>query len=143
MSKPENTTPYFDLLQKISMDEPMEDILEELRAAMKDHRYEFSLVSKMRHTRDPRLPIYDSKVRAYLSKEEGISFWWHHTGAPRGTGEMEKIMHDWKALCNWYQAFMMSERGKSWIEWFDACFPNDRGISNVKKIDFIIFATGE
>lgn len=31
--------------------------------------------------------------------------------------------------------------GQEWIEWFDINFPTYKEINNVKKIDFIIFAT--
>ena len=47
----------------------------------------------------------------------------------------------WKELCNWYSEFMISDRGKQWINWFNTNFPLHKDISDVKKIDFIIFAT--
>ena len=81
--------------------------------------------------------------REYLMNEENVGFWWHTTGssAPRGISEREKIKHDWAALCNWYAEFLPSSRGKQWIEWFNASFPTYKHISDIKKVDFIIFAT--
>lgn len=143
MNKTSNSQPYFKKLQSISPDADLMSILEELKSEMEKGSYELSLGSKLLHTRNTASPIYDSKVREYLSKEEGVEFWWHVKGsqAPRGISEFAKIKHDWEELCNWYAAFVPSERGRRWIEWFDTNFPAYRNISDIKKIDFIIFAT--
>jgi coproporphyrinogen III oxidase len=143
MSNPNNNIPYFEKLQTISPQDALMDILDSLKDEMEKHSYELSLGSKLLHTRNPAMPIYDSKVREYLTKEENVPFWWHVTGssAPRGTAEREKIKHDWTELCNWYTMFLPSPRGKQWMDWFDSNFPTYRHISDVKKVDFIIFAT--
>ena len=143
MNKTSNSQPYFKKLQSISPDADLMVILEELKSEMEKGSYELSLGSKLLHTRNTASPIYDSKVREYLSKEEGVEFWWHVKGsqAPRGISEFAKIKHDWEELCNWYAEFVLSERGRRWIEWFDTNFPAYRNISDIKKIDFIIFAT--
>lgn len=115
---------------------------------MAQQSLEFSLSSKLLHTRNPNYPIYDSKVRIYLSEQENIEFWWgqrtkkmYGEPAPKNTTEENKIKHDWDNLCGWYAKFLKSQRGKSWITWFNENFPNHKNISDVKKIDFIIFAT--
>lgn len=143
MSNPNNSVPYFEKLQSISPDDDLLDILNELKAEMEKKSYELSLGSKLLHTRNTSSPIYDSKVREYLSKEENVNFWWHVSGssAPRRTSEFDKIKHDWLELCNWYSMFLKSSRGLRWVEWFDTNFPAYKSISDVKKIDFIIFAT--
>lgn len=143
MNKTSNSQPYFEKLQSISPDADLMVILEELKSEMERESYELSLGSKLLHTRNTASPIYDSKVREYLSKEECVKFWWHVKGsqAPRSISEFAKIKHDWEELCNWYIAFVPSERGRRWIEWFDTNFPAYRNISDIKKIDFIIFAT--
>lgn len=143
MNRTSNSQPYFKKLQSISPDADLMVILEELKSEMEKGSYELSLGSKLLHTRNTASPIYDSKVREYLSKEEGVEFWWHVKGsqAPRGISEFAKIKHDWEELCNWYVVFVPSERGRRWIEWFDTNFPAYRNISDIKKIDFIIFAT--
>ena len=145
MSKQENKLPYFEMLQKISPEEPLLEVLKELRERMESGCYEFSLGSKLLHTRNPSIPIYDKNVREYLAEEEKLCFWWHRSGGgvrlPRGVSELEKIKHDWDILCDWYEEFLRSERGKQWVEWFNISFPNYINISNVKKVDFIIFAS--
>ena len=139
-----NKRPYFEKLYSLDSPDLMQ-ILDELKENMDAGSYEFSLGTKLLHTRYPNNPIYDSKVLAYLSSEENVDFWWHHSpalrGAARGLSEREKIAHDWAKLNAWYASFLPSERGQQWIRWFDSNFPSSARISNVKKIDFIIFAT--
>ena len=147
MRRDGNKVPYYKKLREISQNEDFVELLNQLKDEMQSNSYEFSLVSKLLHTRNPVMPIYDSKVREYLSKNEEVEFWWYRNkdmygnSAPRGTIEIEKIKHDWQELCKWYLSFQESVRCKKWIEWFDINFPEFKNISNVKKIDFIIFAT--
>lgn len=145
MGKPENAAPYFDLLQRISPTDDLMEILAELKRRTKPGSYEFSLGSKLLHTRNPSVPIYDRKVREYLSQEEKVDLWWQipqrDSGAPRGTTDEKKILHDWDILRKWYCKLLSDPRGAQWIAWFDSSFPDFTNISNVKKIDFIIYAT--
>lgn len=143
MSKQNNKDKYFDELQDISPNDDLMGIIDCLKERMEGHSFEFSISSKLLHTRNSAMPIYDSKIRAYLMKEENVPFWWNvtHSSAPRRTSDREKIKHDWVELCNWYTKFLSSSEGKKWIEWFDSNFPSYTSISDVKKVDFIIFAT--
>lgn len=147
MRKETNIIPYFNKLRTISGKENVIDIICELKEEMESKSYEFSLVSKLLHTINPTMPIYDSKVREYLSMNEEVELWWYRkkgmfgNTSPRGTLEIKKIEHDWKNIQKWYSEVLISDRGKKWIDWFDANFPDFIGISNVKKIDFIIYAT--
>ena len=140
-NKPGNVEPYFKKLQQVSPNDSLINILDELKDEMENHSYEFSLCTKLLHTRNDKVPIYDSKVRVYLSSEENVDFWWYCKGAPHDVSEREKIEHDWSELNNWYNSFLASDRGNQWLNWFDCNFPNNTNISNIKKIDFIIFAT--
>ena len=143
MNKQENKFPYFHKLQQISPDDDFMKILDELKQEMISGSYELSIGSKLLHTRNDSFPIYDSKVREYLLNVENVEFWWNVRGTsmPKGTSKREQIKHDWETLCNWYKSFLASARGIQWINWFDENFPNHKDISDVKKIDFIIFAT--
>lgn len=145
MTNPNNLNPYFEKLQSINPEDDLMVILRDLREESQKKSYEFSLVSKLLHTRNASCPIYDRKVREYLSTAEDVHFWWQTSnkvsGAPRGVSEEDKIAHDWNMLCEWYNTFLQSPRGKSWIEWFDNNFSSYKDISNIKKVDFIIFAT--
>lgn len=140
MSNPKNSDPYFEKLQSIRPDEDLMTIIKELKDEIEEKSFEFSLVSKLLHTRNSSLPIYDSKVRDYLSKEEGVHFLWNGSSHNDESGE-KKIQHDWKALRDWYCNFLKSPEGEDWINWFNTNFPTYTNISDVKKVDFIIFAT--
>ena len=147
MSDEENSKAYFDELQAITENSNLMDVIEDLKNTMNKKNLEFSLGSKLLHTRNPNSPIYDSKVRIYLSENENVEFWWgtrnkrmYGNPPPRNLSEKDKIYHDWNNLCQWYTNFLQSSRGNEWIEWFDNNFPEYSTISNVKKIDFIIFA---
>lgn len=143
MNKPNNKEAFFQKLQSISPEDSLIDILNDLKGEMESQSYELSIGSKLLHTRNASSPIYDRKVREYLSREENVNFWWQRpikeSGAPRGTSEYEKIKHDWLELCKWYNTFLTSSRGIKWIKWFDRNFPTYVHISNIKKVDFIIF----
>ena len=145
MNKAQNKNPYFDKLQSIDPNADLLSILDDLKDTMLSNSYEFSLGTKLLHTRNPLKPIYDSKVCDYLTSEENVDLWWHHSprlrGASKGLTERQKIEHDWNELNNWYNNFISSSRGIEWINWFDLNFSNYVSISNLKKIDFIIFAT--
>jgi len=145
MSKPGNKIPYFKKLQSISPDKPLLEVLIELRDCMESGCYEFSLGSKLLHTRNPLIPIYDKNVREYLAEEEKLCFWWHRSGGAvrlqRGISELDKIKHDWDILCDWYEKFLHSKKGRQWVEWFNISFPSYINISDIKKVDFIIYAS--
>lgn len=108
MRRDGNKVPYYKKLREILQNEDFVELLNQLKDEMQSNSYEFSLVSKLLHTRNPVMPIYDSKVREYLSKNEEVEFWWYRNkdmygnSAPRGTIEIEKIKHDWQEFCKWY-----------------------------------------
>ena len=147
MSKRGNRDPYFQKLTSITPSNDLIEIIIDLKETMECHSLELSLASKLLHTVNPLSPIYDKKIREYLAHEENVEFWWQRSkkmygqSAPRGTSELDKIKHDWTALNHWYQSFLTSPRGHEWIAWFDTNFPDHTAISDVKKIDFIIFST--
>lgn len=141
MRKKGNLESYFEELEKIESTTDLMVIVDDLKQALDSHSHEFSLGSKLLHTRNPSKPIYDSKVRTYLTTCENVDLWWQNKGASSKLNEADIISHDWETLLEWYDTFIKSERGKSWIEWFDDVFPEGKNISAVKKIDFIIFAT--
>ena len=134
---------YFNIFSQLSSDAEMDEILEKTKKITGD--WEFSIASKLLHTINDELPIYDSKIREYLSSKENVPFWWQRrmkdSKRPRGASVEKQIQHDWEELKAWYEKFLQSERGKKWIKWFDKNFPDFEDISNVKKVDFIIFAT--
>lgn len=141
MSKAENKSVYFAKLQSVSKESDIISIIDDLKKELTSGTTEFSIVSKLIHTKNDKSPIYDKKIREYLSENEGQNFYWQQKGAPRGMSDKEKIKHDWELLVKWYNDFLETERCEQWIKWFDSNFPNYIDISNVKKVDSIIFST--
>ena len=146
MKNPDNQKIYFDILQSISPSENLINIINDLYNKLPNKTYEFSIATKLLHTRNPLFPIYDSKIKEYLSKNENVEFWWDRKKGMSGKAAHNKdskidiITHDWNNLCQWYREFLKSPRGNQWVEWFDEHFKGNK-ISDVKKVDFIIFAT--
>ena len=63
MSKPENQYIYFKKLQNLNANESLFDILFYLKEHMGSNSFEFSIATKLLHTRNDQTPIYDSKIR--------------------------------------------------------------------------------
>lgn len=137
MSNEEYQNEYFQLLHSSPQHDLM-TIIDILKNKSGD--YEFSICSKLLHTINPTFPIYDSKVRIFLKNKVGLDLW-YLTGRKASKTTEEKIRNDWTLLCDWYRYFINTSEGKGWISWFDVNFPSFQSISDVKKIDFIIFAT--
>lgn len=123
---------YFDLLDITKKGDRFEDVIRKIFEKYKT--YEFSFATKLLHTKDSDMPIYDSKVYHYLKGE--IPLKWQNVGVGK---KVEQIKEDYQNLVDWYKKFQESDEGKKWIVWFEKEFPNN-GILDVKKIDFIIFA---
>ena len=78
---------------------------------------------------NPDIPVWDSVV---TNKHFGIK-------APTGTKEREqKIFERYRLYCEKYFEYLKSEEGQMLVAMFDETFP-DAGISDVKKIDFILW----
>ena len=137
MRNEENRVPFFNKMRNCDANKKLIDIVKELYNELPINKYEFSFATKLLHTINNESPIYDSKVRIYLKKNEQVDFWLYYH--PR-VNVLEQIEHDWKLLVDWYNRFLSTEESKKWIEWFDSQFPEHTHISKVKKIDFIIFA---
>lgn len=130
---------YFNVLNSINGTELLEDVLEELIVAGVSDTYEFSIGSKLLHTKNPNSPIFDSKVYSYLTKDEGLQLQ-YRKALKNGQTKLQQIQHDWKIINDWYDNLIKNDpRGKQWVAWFDNKFPQYKGISDVKKIDFLIF----
>ena len=144
MRNKENNEAFFKIMDGCN---PNEDTLEMIVTKIKNSvidMYEFSFATKLLHTvcvaKDVKPgPIYDRKVRDYTQdvlNEIKYSF------SPSIKKEKKKdaINRDWKELQEWYIRFLSSETGEEWINWFNDKFPKAKDISDVKKVDFIIYA---
>ena len=128
---------YFKTLREYK-GEGLLTVIKKLQREMDSKKYDFSVATKLMHTFNPNLPIYDSIVCKYLEKQ-GLRFLFHRHYIKRMNCE-EKIEQDWKLLQDWYKNFLPTEEAKSWIRWFDENFPDYKWLTDLKKVDFIIFA---
>lgn len=129
-----NWEAYFSLLHKTDGHESLMSIVEELQKGLVQQSLEFSFATKLLHTKNNQMPIYDSKIRKYLKEAEKKVF------KTEKKNSLENIQTDWDTLVNWYDDFQKTKEAKEWITWFDSNFPEGKEISAVKKIDTIIFA---
>lgn len=140
-----NWDKYFKLLNDSKGEEPLISIVKNIESFTGS--YEFSFASKLLHTKNTSVPIYDSKVRDYLKKVEKVKLVSldvtvknEEDKEDKRKKKIDKINNNWKELNKWYDEFFESGRAKEWLDWFDDNFPEGKSISDVKKIDFIIFA---
>ena len=131
MRLPENRNPFFEKMFDCDSNQDLIQLVKYLYEHLAVDMYEFSFATKLLHT-------------VYLKKEERVDFWDIQVPKKDRYGnevsKLEKISHNWEMLNDWYSSFLPSTRGISWINWFDTNFPLYAHISNIKKIDFIIFS---
>ncbi len=98
-------------------------------------RIEASFSSKMLATLNPEMPIWDSIVLSKLGKK------------PKQNLEKEERLRQsvqiYKAIISWYEDFKREPEAKRFTEAFDCAFPEYKGFSAIKKIDFLIWGSGE
>ena len=139
MYKPENRDPYFKEMRSCKSNANLIKLVVRLYNNLAVGKYEFSFATKLLHMKNNNSPIFDSKVRDYLKKEHNVKFNYYKKNDPN---KLEKMKKDWDLLVNWYRNFLSKPVARSWISWFDKTFGTvaAKNISDVKKIDFIIFA---
>lgn len=121
---------YYNYFERIKNGDPtFEGIITYLYECTGNIEPSFS--SKMLATIHPGKPIWDRYVVQNLSiqltgktKEEKL-------------GNAISIYVD---IENWYENFLDSEKGKECIREFDRVLPDYKGISNIKKIDSILWS---
>lgn len=93
-------------------------------------KIELSFTSKMVALVDPSLPIWDSIV---AGKHFGLKK--PYAGCK---ARFEKTIEKYNKYCQRYIAYMQTTEAKEKLEEFNRYFP-DRNISDVKKVDFILW----
>ncbi len=90
-----------------------------------------SISSKVLATIGPNKPIWDSYVLKNLKlKLKGKNKEDHLPAAV--------VLYD--NICNWYRNYLQTDEARDMIEMFDQTFPESSHITQIKKIDFIIWA---
>lgn len=93
-------------------------------------RYEPSFASKLVATLNPDRPVWDAHVLRNL-------------GAKAPAYYSRTKIHDAKncyaEIDNWYQSFLASAEGAEWLGLFDERVPQHDKLTNIKKLDFILW----
>lgn len=123
---------YFELFERMKSRKTQASFEEiQLRLFQKCGQIESSFSSKMLATINPDMPIWDS----YVLKNLGLKL--------RGKNKEERfsmavVLYD--NICSWYKDFLKTDESKEMIGMFDQAFPEYSNITEIKKIDFIIWA---
>lgn len=96
-------------------------------------KVESSYTSKLLHTINPNKPIWDKFVLMNL-------------GLKQNTNSKDKInysINTYSKIESLYFQFLSNDYANKCIEFFDINFPEGKMISNVKKIDFLLWSSRE
>ena len=122
---------YFDIMERAKTNElSFRDIITEIYK--KTGRIEASFSSKLLASINPTKPIWDHFVLKNLNIK------------PTGKTPVERIENAcqiYNVLVKWYDEFIKTDEGKKYILEFDKYLPNYAWISNIKKLDFLIWST--
>jgi hypothetical protein len=99
----------------------------------KFHRFEPSFSSKLVATINPKFPIWDSRVLARLN------FTTPHVNLESKI-RLKKMVEIYQDIVSWYYIFMKTPQAKEMINIFDKKIGHVN-ITNIKKIDFILWQT--
>ena len=117
---PEFLEKYFEFMFKNKNNNDIEflEVYEYINTLNNQRNPSFS--SKLLHTINNEMPIYDRNVLRNLNIHE------------------QNPIEGYKKICEWYNTFKDTDQASQWVEEFDKVFPNII-ISKTKKIDFILW----
>ena len=126
---------YYDLFSRLygQEDVTFEQILSSIETSLE--RVEPSFSSKMLAAIRPDMPIWDSIVLRQLGSSPKYY--------PDRKKRMEQAIELYAKLDNWYRCFEKGPTGKAFVDAFDSAFPAYTSFSSTKKIDFIIWGSGD
>lgn len=126
---------YFSLFEDNKAAENVS--FESILRAIYEHtgRIEASFASKMLATLKPEMPIWDSIVLSKL----GIK----PSQGPDKENRLKKTVGIYDSIVAWYKTFNLSPEAQRFVEAFDHAFPEFNGFSKMKKLDFLIWGSGD
>lgn len=120
---------YFCLLERYKYGRPdFALILDEIRKAL--DKYEPSFSSKLLATINPWKPVWDK----YVLKNTG-----HRPPLYTSKNKFEKAKDAYHSIERWYERFMSSDEARNWISLFNQHISEYYKITDIKKIDFILW----
>lgn len=129
-SKEEFLEKYYEYMESCkNKNISYEEVLKKLYTFQ--NKVEKSFASKLLHTINPDMPIWDSIVLKNLGLEMP-------TNITNINEKMTMSCNLYENIIKWYKEKLFSEDGRQTIGIFDITYPNS-GISNTKKLDFILW----
>ena len=98
-------------------------------------KVDFSFATKMLHTIEPNMPIYDSIIATNLA------LWNNHDGSVNQKMRRAIVIYD--QLQQAYQQLQTMPDMLQCVDEFDRRFPDFSNITTLKKIDFLIWSNRE
>lgn len=86
-------------------------------------------------TLKPEMPIWDSIVLSKLGIKPCQSL--------NKETRLLKTVGIYDSIVAWYETFNLSPEAQRFVEAFDRAFPEFKGFSKMKKIDFLIWGSGD
>ena len=102
----------------------------------KDKNYQFSFITKLMHTLNRDLPIYDRMIREAVGLEDVY-------GIEKYEDKVEKSIEIMQAVIKLYENLLKKDDIKKIFDTFDNKFPIAKSISDTKKLDFMLWALGK
>lgn len=96
------------------------------------HRLESSFSSKLVHTHNPNLPIWDKFILKNIGIKPPLSY---------SIDRINKTNAVYERIKKWYSQYINSNEGHLIIDIFDDMVDDSSSITNLKKIDFVLWQT--
>lgn len=120
---------YYSLMEQLKGTQPtFAGILDHLYAATE--RYEPSFSSKLVATLRPDKPVWDMHVLHNIGKKAPAYY---------SKTKVEDAKERYADIEKWYRSFLPSDEGVSWIAQFNALIPEHGKLTDLKKVDFILW----
>jgi hypothetical protein len=122
---------YFSFMERRKEAKPtFDEVLDHLYASL--GRYEPSFSSKLVATIDPNQPVWDvfvlkntqTRVPSYASQRK-----------------IEQAKTAYRIIQEWYRQFLISNNGKFIVDLFNRIVPEHPKITDLKKMDFVLWQT--
>ncbi len=122
---------YYSFMERGKRNPPrFEDVLEHLHAAL--GRYEPSFSSKLAATISPDEPVWDQYVIQNTGQKPPAYY---------SSRKLERAKAVFQGIRKWYLECLASPEGRLMIETFDELVDQHDHITDLKKIDFVLWQT--
>lgn len=122
-------TAYYSLMEHLKGSTPTFDgVLDLMYEAT--GRYEPSFSSKLVATLNPNKPVWDTHVLRNINQK---------APAYSSPKKIQGAKTCYENMENWYQTFLASKQSADWIERFNVLIPEHGKLTDLKKVDLILW----